>query len=312
MPSRFRFILPVLAVSLFGLGCFRVGPRIVRAPEPAPVEQKREEPKAIAYVHLNGGSAMLKRDGETVEATDNAELSAGDGVTVTRGSIYLVYPDAGQSELEEGAEVVLASDETEDGLFAEIRLVAGSMWTRFERLLGTNEHFSVAANGVVATVRGTAFGVSVEGDSVDVQVADHEVEVEQDVTEESVLSADKPLGKTVRLAAGEGVRLRAEQFLKLETAGLRTIVRTLSDRERTAKGFLFAKRRIAVDRLRKPDAPVRPFRAKAQLSEPLQRRLRILRRAELLRIQFLSPTRSILPSEQAPTTSTPSIQGPTQ
>ena len=58
------------------------------------------------------------------------------------------------------------------GLGAKIILEAGKVWTRLERLLGRDETFSVESSDVVATVRGTAFGVSLIDGDVDVTVAD--------------------------------------------------------------------------------------------------------------------------------------------
>ena len=134
-----RILLPLFLLAFAGAGCFQVGPRIVKAP----IEKSQQsvvssqqaatstESTALAYVRLDGGAATITRGSTDIPAQDGTELDKGDTVTVTQGSIHLVYPDAGVSELANGTKMTIIPDdgEGETGVFAQIRLQAGSIWT---------------------------------------------------------------------------------------------------------------------------------------------------------------------------------------
>lgn len=302
------FVLPLALVTMFGAGCGQSS--VVQAPTTivptAPVNETTPPPAAtptsgwnpivdqatstaIAYLSLNGGVATVQRNGEVVVAADGDALSNGDRVSVTAGTVSLIYPNAGETRLKAGADATIVSDSTSTSVFAELRLAAGSAWTRFERLLGTDEHFSVAANGVVATVRGTAFGVTVDGDQADVQVADHFVDVSQEGTE----------SQGVRLQVGEGMRLRASDFVKADLPILRTRIRMLTAAEKADAGFTFALQRLAPERLRVPAQVIHPFRTAPVIRPDLQNRLQLLRSAAI-RAGFAAPNRGLLNSEINP------------
>ena len=309
MNTHFRFLLPLVAVSLFGFGCIQVAPRITQAPE-APATAPASSAAAFAYVHLNGdGKANITRGTDTKSAVENAEVDGGDRVRVTNGTVSLVYTGAGETRLSNGTDMTIVADPKSSGLFAELRLASGEAWTRFERLLGTNEHFSVAANGVVATVRGTAFGVKVVGDGADVQVADHQVDV-QSVDGKAMMT------KIVHVVAGQGIRVSAQQFLTMEMTGLDAMKRTLSSVERNAAGFMFGSQPINAARLSAPSAPVQLFTTQASISPNDEQRMNELQDANTqVQIQtqtqfFVSPSRGVNTNEQAPNGGTPSVKGP--
>lgn len=319
MKSFARTLVLVALLPLVGGGCFRIGPRIVKAPQPARVAESpqaalTEESKTLAYLGLNGGAASVTRGDKTVGGEDGLELVEGDEILVTSGSVNLVYPDTGMSELENGTRVVLLLDDGKDGggVFAQVRLEAGKIWTRFEKLFGPDDHFSVAANGVVATVRGTAFGVSAVNGDVDVQVADSEVEVTTEQAE-AASTTTAPSVPVIALAAGQGIRISARALARVDATNIRTLVRKLSESERAAAGFRFGLRRIAAERLKKPVRPIRlPIRS--AIPTRYEERARILRaRAMLERIfpRFSAPLRVPLDIELTPTT-TPSVKGPTE
>ncbi len=228
-----KIIVCTLFVSLFGVGCLRAPISTKQIPTIKPVSIN-ERTSSLAFLRLNGGAASVTRGSDEKSAVDGTELTAGDRVQVTNGTVSLIYPDAGETRLENGTVATLTSDDGAKGLFAKLQLASGKVWTRFERLLGKGEQFSVAANGVVATVRGTAFGVAVVGEDVDIQVAENQVEVSQEVIDAAKVA------EVVTVAAGEGVKVHAKTFLK----------RSLSDIERNSEGFRFASRKIPPERLR--------------------------------------------------------------
>lgn len=324
MTRQHAFVLPLLVVPLVAAGCLRIGPRIVKAPEPVPLERATPsapvapEPRIAAYLRLEAGaSAGVTRGAKGVEGEDGMELVAGDIVEAKTGSVSLVYADAGETLLEPGSRVaILADGGAEGSIFTELRLLTGSIWTRFEKLFGADERFSVAANGVVATVRGTAFGVSVLNGDVDIQVADHEVEVTAEDEENALIdSTSTPLlaDRAVRIPAGHGLRTNAKTFVMRTSAELPKLVRVLDRTEKERTGYLFALRKIAAERLRRPLRPI-PIRIPSVIPQTFERRMLFLRRRALLEARlrgWVPPTRGILPVEIAPTGTSPTLQGPT-
>jgi 3D (Asp-Asp-Asp) domain-containing protein len=328
--KRFSLALvAVLAVTALGAGCFRVSPRVVKAPDrrqsvqvagktaagsPHELGEQYETSSsstALAYLQLNGGKADITRGGTKVAAVDGLELASGDRIVVTTGTVYVVYPEYGASELETGTDIVLSSDDSQPGLVMQLELVTGRVWTRFERLFGNGEYYAVSSNGVVATVRGTGFGVSVEDGVVDVQVADHEVEV----TIEKGNSSDWRAGtipQVLRLSAGEGLKIATRGALP-DMRLLRQSIRRLNVTERLAEGFKFGASKLLPERLRRPVNPVRLKIQPIMTPELLRYRELMLRRAALFTQSsstFVAPLRAPTLQETAPPTSSPTLNGP--
>ena len=76
--------------------------------------------------------------------------------------------------------LITAAEVSEDGsgLVSRLKLESGRIWTRLEKLLSAGSSFEVRASNVVATVRGTSFGVGMDQEGrIDVKVAESNVEV---------------------------------------------------------------------------------------------------------------------------------------
>lgn len=311
-----RIAIPLLVLPLLGVGCFRIGPRIAKSPQASPVATNAtpattpSDTPVLAYVDLNGGTAIVTRGSSSLPVEDGLELLQGDELDVTAGTVSLVYPNAGVSELEAGTKIAIIPDdgEGETGVFTQIRLIAGNVWTRFERVFGPTERFSVSANGVVATVRGTAFGVSVVGTEVDVQVADSEVLVTAE--EEESATTSTPASNVIAIAAGQGFRATAKALTQLDPTRVKALVRKLSLTDREKRGFLFGSKKLSPERLTRPERPVRlPIRP--VLKPELEARVQILRRRAMLQKlfpQFAAPLRA--PIDFIVPTTTPSVSGP--
>jgi hypothetical protein len=265
----------------------------------------------MAYLRLNGGSAEVVRGGARVAAVDGLELESGDQVTVTTGTVYLTYPDSGASRLDAGTEIILSTDADQKGLVMELELLAGRIWTRFERVFGSSEYYAVSSNGVVATVRGTAFGMSVLNGDVDVQVADHEVAVTADKGNPLAWRAGT-VPQILKLSAGQGLKIATRGALpdfRLLEAG----IRRLDAAERLAEGFKFGANQLLPERLRRPALPVR-LKIEPVISPDLERyREILLRRAAIMQAAsstFVAPQRAPTLQESTAPTSTPTIKGP--
>lgn len=282
------------ALSLFGFGCSDVGPRIVRVPPPpepiASTSSSTTVPvfeKEIAYLSLEQGSAILTRDGKRVSAQTGMAILTLDQISVTSGTVFLIYPEIGASRLSKGSIVTVVGSRTSSGKLSQyLRLTAGNLWTRLERLLGPEERFSVMANGVVATVRGTGFGVDIKGDDVEVRVAEHEVEVGS--VSNALPWSQSTEGRSVVVKQGEGIKLRQAQLMTSDIPDLRTLVHQLSADEMKDMGFVFGVTPLSPDMLQDPRLSTSPTPFSG----------------------FAPPTRGVLPSENAPRGTQPQSQGP--
>lgn len=308
MTKSWNIVLPLAMLSLFGFGCFQIAPRIVKAPEPQYAERpSTDQTVAVAYVRLDGSRGTVTRGSTTLPAQDGAELASGDRVQVTSGMMTLVYPDKGASELSSGSDMTLLSDDKGTGVFTEIRLAAGKIWTRFEHVFGSDEQFSVASQGIVATVRGTGFGVSVESDGVDVQVADHTVEIiPESITGASVIAP-------VRLTVGQGLRVHASDVIHISSAALKAKVRRLTSAERQSPGFTFGAEKLSADQMKKPVRALQLLNVTSTITSTDTQHLQLLR-DQLIQLKasgFAAPTRQVLPGEIAPTRIAPTMTGPT-
>jgi hypothetical protein len=284
--------------------------RTETAAEPDERYEKSSDPRALAYLRLNGGAAEIVRSGTRVQALDGLQLESGDRVMVTTGTVYVTYPDSGASRLEAGTDIVLTTDDSKPGLVMQLELVAGRIWTRFERVFGSGEYYAVSANNVVATVRGTAFGMSIEDGAVDVQVADHEVAVTAEQGDPLAWRAGT-VPRFLKLSAGQGLRIATRGALP-DIQLLGASIRQLSVAERLAEGFKFGASRLLPERLRPPTEPVRLKIEPVMTPELIRYRELLLRRAAIMQAAsstFVAPQRAPSLQETAPTTS-PKILGP--
>jgi hypothetical protein len=226
----------------------------------------------------------------------------GDTITATSGTVKIVYTDAGASDLEQGTTVtVLPDGEGQGTVFAQIELVAGGIWTRFERLLGSDERFSVTGNNVVATVRGTAFGMELVDGEADVQVAENIVDVRPFQSRTDLAKTTT----TVQVSHGEGLRIAAENLVKLDVAVVKKLVRTLGNTERKRAGFTFMSSKLSKELLKKKASvkwdllPNIPEKFRERIDPALLERILKLRALQA-NPAFVAPFRPILPSDVAP------------
>ncbi len=308
MTKSWNIVLPLLMVSLFGFGCFQIGPRIVKAPEPQyAARPSTDTVTALAYVRLNGSQGTISRGSAVVSAQDGAELVSGDRIQVASGTMTIVYPEKGASQISAGSDLTVLSDAKGAGdIFTEIRLASGKVWTRFEHVFGNDEQFSVAAQGIVATVRGTGFGVSVEKDGVDVQVADHAVEILPEPVANKVVAP-------VRISVGQGLRLRASEIINISPGAMKANIRRLSSAERQAIGFTFGAQKLSTEELQKPAQTFQLLNVAPLIQTVDAQRLQLLRDQfiQLKTSGFAAPTRQLLPGETAPIRLAPTMTGPT-
>jgi hypothetical protein len=134
---------------------------------------------------------------EWKEVTSGMRLEKGWSIkTDERGLATVRFFNEGESRLDHNSELTIseARENGSLGLNAEITLKAGRIWSRVLRLLDLNSSYEVRTSEVVATVRGTAFGMEKTATgTVAVSVAESAV---------TVASAAKPNGPSKAVAEG--------------------------------------------------------------------------------------------------------------
>lgn len=132
---------------------------------------------------------------ERVEVVPGMEVRVGD-----QGEAVLLYPNGTLSALGSGAHVAI-DELAAGGKTSYMRLLAGSMWARVERVFGAGEVYEVESGNFVTSVRGTEFDIvahedgtatlSVLGNTVSLRPLDDEFEVEVGAGESLVISSGK-------------------------------------------------------------------------------------------------------------------------
>lgn len=349
--ARYLALATMLAgVSFFGWGCGQPATPVTNS---QPTDQTQVatttesnasttteeivavQPKALAYLLLTKDADVKVRRGvDETNGVAEMELYEGDEVEVITGQVRLLYPDTGESVLPQGTKLRLLpqGQPGEGGLGVQLWLEAGKVWTRLERLLGKDEAMSVDANGVVATVRGTGFGIGLNDGKVSVVVADHQVEVSAGV----VLNVGTTVTQSVTLASGNGLTIDPATLDKMTDtrSELMKNIRTLSSTEKKQPEYIFAQTKLAPAELTRPANPYRwsalmawddrwserlqPENIKQWLGsilwiqqhqDELVQAERVYQASTSTIIRFQTPLRSVEFFNITPTT-TPSLRGP--
>lgn len=90
----------------------------------------------------------------------------------------LYFSDGSEARLDVGAEVLVEEasyDESTDTLVAKMYISAGGIWSKIIELATPESSWEVETATAVATVRGTAFGIHVDGDASTVYGSQHDV-----------------------------------------------------------------------------------------------------------------------------------------
>ncbi len=187
-----------IAMRVFGLGATRLSSGLLPGSPfhefatsvlpglaPRPTSSTAPQPAAAAssgaVLAEVQGTVRVRRAGAFIPLLRNMELRAGDTLTTEGTSTAaIIYPDFGRTVVNGGSTVTItqgAEDASHQSLRMRLELEAGRIWTRLQRTLGVGSDFSVRAANVVATVRGTSFGVELQDGHVAVQVMESHVAV---------------------------------------------------------------------------------------------------------------------------------------
>jgi hypothetical protein len=140
------------------------------------------QPVSLAFIGEMIGTVSVVRQHVTSSVEMGFALQQGDELVVDKDSeATLVWAGYGKTVIGSNSRLQIERLEAVEDMSLTVRLSlsAGRVWTRLERLLEIGSSFEVTVDDVVATVRGTSFGVSMNNDEVDVQVTDHAVEMKR-------------------------------------------------------------------------------------------------------------------------------------
>jgi FecR protein len=224
----FRIFLVLALITSLGGGCFGLldddpngstvnSRKITQAEVETYKKVQKQVPKGIAYLEVTpGASVIVTRGSEETYGKTGMALYAGDQLEVAFVEVTLIYPDSGASLLSPDTKVTILPDgdlKTGQGIGALIILEAGKIFTRFERVFRMGEKFSVQADNVVATVRGTAFGVKKQNDKVGIQVAESNVTISTRDAIDYMGFIPEDFGW--EMSAGQQIELDMEEFLAM-------------------------------------------------------------------------------------------------
>ncbi|KAA0205589.1 hypothetical protein EDM68_05220 [Candidatus Uhrbacteria bacterium] len=143
--------------------------------------QRAEDEAAIAVLRVERGSAKIMSFGITQEVPNGGETEVlkNDEIVVSDdGRAAIVWDKHGRTLIDAGTRlrVTELARPRGESLRARLLIDIGRTWTRLERILDLDSEVSVGAHDVVATVRGTSFGVERQGNATAVKVKESKVD----------------------------------------------------------------------------------------------------------------------------------------
>lgn len=165
-----------------------------------PWDESEETVSATSVATLGdaSGDVVIMRDGETLTLTPFMPLMVDDRIeTGADGKAEIAWTGYGRTLIAANTKLTITSADhgsSDDGIAAKLKLEAGRVWTRLERLLSSGSSFEVKASNVVATVRGTSFGVGLDQPGkVEVKVAESNVSVARTASADSDVVVGTPV-----------------------------------------------------------------------------------------------------------------------
>lgn len=166
-------------------------------------------PNVASVLYVLSPNVFLTPGGSSVEQAvkGTVKLDSGSSVrTADSGSAVLVYPNGTITTLE-GDTSVTVDELDSTGNRSRLSLLAGTMWSRVDRVLDTGDYYEVRSAGVVSSVRGTSFEMSADESGVSVTVLSDIVSVARDP--QQATTTDKFTQAAV--SAGERIRIGEDE-----------------------------------------------------------------------------------------------------
>ncbi|MCC7522526.1 FecR domain-containing protein, partial [Candidatus Uhrbacteria bacterium] len=151
-------------------------------------------------IQVKSGTVELRKASETAFQTvqDVMEIQPGDTVkTGTASEAEILWGDLGVSRVAENSEVVIDDaprDVSGEGAVIRLKVNAGRVWNRMLKLLDLESSMQVQTSDVVATVRGTSYGIIKQPNCTEAAVTESVVGISADGSGSEVLLADNEWG----------------------------------------------------------------------------------------------------------------------
>lgn len=145
------------------------------------------------------GAVEVKQGDVWTTVKDVQEIAAGDTVRTSEGAeAQILWGDQGVTRLDSGTEVVVDAAPA-DGAGAgssviKLKVNAGRIWNRMLKLLDVDSAMEVQTSDVVATVRGTSYGIIKRPNCTEAAVTESAVGIRGMSTQEEVLLTDDQWG----------------------------------------------------------------------------------------------------------------------
>jgi len=114
------------------------------------------------------GDVEIRENGNILSAKDNMKVSENSIIVTNSGSASVALFESILIDLDSNTEISLV-ELSEEKVIVEQK--SGSIWNKFTGMLGM-ENYEVKTPNAVATVRGTEFGVNVNGENTSVLVSE--------------------------------------------------------------------------------------------------------------------------------------------
>jgi len=168
MLKRIAILLSILILLGGGVWWFWSIGNVTHASEDAEITLHIEHDPVD--VRQSGGAWEQAREGMTLQQED--EVRTGKG-----GRAVVSFYGTAETTLREQTTIELHDATENGGIQTDITLLSGRIWSRVSQLLDLGSTFSVHANDVVATVRGTAFDLLNENGETELWVSESRVEL---------------------------------------------------------------------------------------------------------------------------------------
>ncbi len=140
----------------------------------------------VPYMRLDAvqGKVEWKREADAnwIPLDQSVDVRMGDAIrTGADGKAEIRWGDRGITRIDSNAQIVIQDVPKRDipatGLLIKLRVSSGRVWSRMLKLLDVQSAMQVEGGGIVATIRGTAFGVATHATTTEVAVTDSVVRV---------------------------------------------------------------------------------------------------------------------------------------
>lgn len=140
------------------------------------------------------------------DLTNGDELANGDIIaTNNSGSAIIHFPDSSVARLEPNSKITIEEtnyDPDSGEMSVKLKITAGNLWSKIFDLASTSSTWQVESSNTVATVRGTAFGFSIESNSSWIIGSEHSVNVKPiDV------ASGNPVGDGIEVGQGKALTM---------------------------------------------------------------------------------------------------------